>query len=65
VHYKFTGAGNAVMLDRTIPARMSGLDMGPHMSYWLWRGNQWAPKTDAVVFGPHPAIVIKRFSFKR
>jgi hypothetical protein len=65
VRYKVTGAGGVVMLDKTISATMSGKDMGPHMAYWLWAGNQWTPRTNAVIFGAHPAVTIKRFSFSK
>jgi hypothetical protein len=65
VAYDVTANSGIPLLHQTVAVNVSALDMGPFMSYWLWAGNKWTPRTSSVVRGPHPALIIKDFSFRR
>jgi hypothetical protein len=65
VQYDVTDAAGTPLLHQTVAVNVGGSDMGPYMSYWLWAGNKWTPRTSGVVRSPHPALIIRDFSFSR
>jgi len=65
VQYDVHDGNGDSLLHQTVAVNVSGIDMGPYMSYWLWAGNKWTPRTSRIVRGQHPALIFQDFSFIR
>jgi len=65
VQYDVTDGTGTPLLHQTVAVNVSGADMGPYMSYWLWAGNKWTPRTSRIVLGPNPALIFEDFAFFR